>query len=233
MTNGVNKDKKEWQISGKPPEFIRNPPISSFMYLQLSEISEAIKRNAHFAYGHLIDVGSGNCPYKAHFIGRVRSYTTIDLPEFEGLRPDLFGDALDLPIKNDCVDTYFSSQVMEHVPKPQKMVDEAYRVLRPGGICIITTHMANPLHGEPHDYFRFTKYGLRELFKDFEILKIEENGGALLSMMQFIIWGLYEKLPRFLSNIIIPTLNFLTKKLDKIFYDTRFTTNYIVVARKR
>ena len=123
---------------------------------------------------------------------------------------------------------------MEHVPDPQKMVDEAYRVLKKGGVCIVSTHMANPLHGTlPHDYFRFTKYGLAHLFRNFSNIEtIEENGGALLSSMQFVIWGLSEKLPRFLSTPILMIANPLIKKLDRIYYDSRFTTNYVIVARK-
>ena len=224
---------KSWKISGKDAEYIRNTPITSSIYLQLSEISEAIRRNAHYAYGVLIDIGSGNVPYKKFFEPFVKKYFTIDIPDFDGKKPDIFGDALNLPIKDNSVDTAFSSQVMEHIAYPQKMVDEIYRVLKPNGICILSTHMANPLHGEPHDYFRFTKYGLKHLFRNFsKIEKIEENGGALLSSMQFIIWGLSEKLPGFLSLPITVLLNILSKKFDKIFYDPRFTTNYVIVARK-
>jgi SAM-dependent methyltransferase len=224
---------KSWRISSRKSGYICNPPKSSETYLQLSEISEAIKRNSHYAFGKLIDVGAGNLPYKKHFIGKVKEYITIDLADFKGHKPDIVGDALKLPLKNNSVDTYFSSQVMEHVNNPQKMVDEAYRVLKKDGICIVTTHMANPLHGEPEDYFRFTKYGLAHLFRKFsKIEKIEENGGSLLSAMQFIIWGLNEKLPRIISKPVNILLNPIIKNLDKKFHDSRFTTNYIIVARK-
>jgi len=224
---------KLWEVSEKNPKYIRNTPINSNIYLQLSEISEAIKRNSHYAYGLLVDIGSGNTPYKQFFKGKIKDYITIDTINFKGNKPDIFGSALNLPIKDNSIDTIFSSQVLEHVPNPNKMINEIHRVLKEGGICILTTHMANPLHGEPHDYFRFTKYGLKQLFKEFsKIEKIEENGGALLSISQFIIWGLSEKLPKIINFIIIPFLNLIIKKLDKLFYDPRFTTNYIIVARK-
>jgi len=224
---------KLWKVSGRNAKYIRDTPITSDIYLQLSEISEAIKRNAFYAYGILIDIGAGNSPYKKFFEKKVEDYITIDNDDFKGNKPDIFGDVLDLPIKNNSIDTVFSSQVLEHVANPQKMIDEIYRVLKKEGICILSTHMANPLHGEPHDYFRFTKYGLKHLFRNFnKIEKIEENGGALLSISQFFIWGINEKLPRIINLPIIILLNFIIKKLDKLFYDTRFTTNYIIVARK-
>lgn len=222
-----------WKGVKRTPEYIRNTPISSDIYLQLSEISESIKRNSKYASGILLDIGSGNNPYKKFFMDKVKDYVSLDRFDFEGIKPDIIGDATNLPIKSDSVDTVFSSQVLEHVPEPQKMIDEIYRVLKKGGVCILTTHMANPLHGEPHDYFRFTKYGLRQIFKKFQkIEKIEENGGALLSTAQFAIWGLSEKLPGFINRLLIPFLNIIIKKLDKIFYDPRFTTNYLIVAKK-
>ena len=223
---------KEWKGIKRKAGYIRNTPITSDIYLQLSEISEAIKRNSHYAHGILLDIGGGNTPYKKFFLGKVDDYISIDRFDFYEGRPDIFGDALNLPIKNNSIDTVFSSQVLEHVPDPQKMIDEIYRILKTGGVCILSTHMANPLHGEPYDYFRFTKYGLRQLFQKFKIEKIQENGGALLSIGQFIIWGISEKFPRFISLPLIVFLNFIIKRLDKRFYDTRFTTNYIIVARK-
>jgi len=224
---------KLWKVSGKDPEYIRNTPLSSNIYLQLSEISEAIKRNSHYAHGVLVDIGSGNTPYKPFFKEKIKDYITIDTINFKGDKPDIFGNALNLPIKDNSVDTIFSSQVLEHVPNPNKMINEIHRVLKKGGVCILTTHMANPLHGEPHDYFRFTKYGLKQLFKKFsKIEKIEENGGALLSISQFIVWGLSEKLPNIISFPIVILSNLIIKRLDKLFYDKRFTTNYIIVARK-
>ena len=224
---------KYWKVSGRSVEYIRDTPITNNMYLQLSEISDAIKRNSHYAKGVLIDVGAGNAPYKKFFEGKVKKYITLDSSDFKGKKPDIFGDVLNLPLKNNSVDTIFSSQVLEHVSDPQKMINEIYRVLKKKGVCILTTHMANPLHGEPHDYFRFTKYGLKELFKKFKkIEKIEENGGALLSIGQFIVWGISDITPSFISLPIIILLNLIIKKMDKIFYNPIFTTNYIIIAVK-
>ncbi len=233
MKGSKDKNMEMWKGVKRDADYVRETPITSDIYLQLRAISESIKRNAHYAKGVLVDIGAGNTPYKKHFEKKVNEYIKIDNFEFVNGKPDIFGNALELPIKSNSVDTAFSSQVLEHVPEPQKMVDEIYRILRPQGICILSTHMANPLHGEPHDYFRFTKYGLKEIFKKFsKIENIEENGGALLSVGQFLIWGLSEKLPRVLSLPLIVFLNYAIKKMDRVFYDKRFTTNYVIVARK-
>ena len=155
----------------------------------------------------------------------------MDAYEYQGEKPDVVGRVEDIPLKNNSVDTVLCTQVLEHIQDPQKGVDEIYRVLKPNGICILTTHMAQVLHGEPHYYFRFTEYGLKELFKNFKHVEIKPNGGALLAITQFFLFGIEEKLP-VISKPLIIFLNFIIKPLDKLFFDKRFTINYLVYAIK-
>ncbi|MEK6812636.1 MAG: class I SAM-dependent methyltransferase [Nanoarchaeota archaeon] len=218
----------------RAPEDVRNPKITSDIYLQLSAISEDIQAHARYASGKLLDIGAGKAPYKPFFHPYVKEYVKFDSASTPECPMDIVGDAQNMKmIKANSFDTVFSSQTLEHIPYPQKVIDEIYRVLKPGGICILTTHMANPLHGMPHDYFRFTKQAFRHvLFKDFEIIRIKENGGALLSIAQFIVWGMSFSLPKWLALPPIVVTNWLAKKLDKKFFNDIFTTNYIVVARK-
>jgi hypothetical protein len=107
-----------------------------------------------------------------------------------------------------------------------------YRVLKPGGFCLLTTHMAAPLHGEPYDYYRFTKYGLKDLFKNFSKTEIKENGGAALSIFQLIVWAVSDKMPKILSSIFIPFLNIIGKSADRVLYSKVFTLNYSVFSIK-
>ena len=44
---------------------------------------------------------------------------------------------------------------------------------------MLTTRFIYPLHDCPDDYFRFTKYGLRHLFKKFEHMVIEEETDSM------------------------------------------------------
>jgi len=204
----------EWNPVIRTPEFYRNPKITSSIYLHFSTLSEDIQKYAKYAEGTLLDVGSG-----------------FDNFEYLGVKPDIIGDAMNIPLKNSSVDSIFSSQVLEHVQNPQKMVDEIYRVLKKKGKCILTTHMAQVIHGEPHDYFRFTEYGLKELFKNFSYIEVKPNGGALLAIFQFFIFGIEEKIP-IISKPLVIFLNLIIKQLDKIFFDRRFTINYLVYAIK-
>ena len=67
----------------------------------------------------------------------------------------VLGSALALPLADAAVDVCFSSNVLEHVPDPRRMLDEMVRVTRPGGIvfCAFTNwlspwggHETSPWH---------------------------------------------------------------------------------------
>ena len=50
----------------------------------------------------------------------------------------VIGDGMNLPFRDDSVDLCYSSNVLEHVPRPWDMADEMLRVTRPGGIAFIS-----------------------------------------------------------------------------------------------
>jgi len=53
--------------------------------------------------------------------------------------------------------------VLEHVPEPAQLLGEAGRVLRNGGHLVLTAPHIWGVHEEPHDYYRFTGFGLAHL----------------------------------------------------------------------
>ncbi len=215
----------------RPIRIYVNPNFFDDIYLHFSELRDYIKKYSKEVKGITLDIGAGKSPYRKFFTNSSK-YIKLDKFDHEG-KPDIIADATKIPLKNNSVDSIVCFQLLEHLQDPKKAVDEMYRVLKKNGICLVTTHMATVLHGEPYDYFRFTKYGLKDvLFKNFKDVKVECNGGALLSIIQLIVWGISESLPKFLAMPFIFTLNFIGKNLDKIFYNEIFTLNYIVYAKK-
>ena len=73
---------------------------------------------------------------------------------------DVYASGLALPFGAQTFDTVVCSEVLEHVPDPACLLAEVTRVLRPGGHLLLTTPQTWGLHEEPHDYFRYTRYGL-------------------------------------------------------------------------
>jgi SAM-dependent methyltransferase len=68
---------------------------------------------------------------------------------------------LNLPFSDNSFDYVVSDQVLEHIEgNPQVAIDEAFRVLKPGGVGVHTTCFINPVHEAPGDYWRFTPEAL-------------------------------------------------------------------------
>ena len=136
---------------------------------------------AHASAGRTLDLGAQNGPYAAHFPRRV----AVDLLPARGLHAR--GDAHALPVVDGAFDVVLCTEVLEHLCEPHRAIDEMHRVLAPGGRLLLTTRFLFPIHDAPHDYFRFTKYGLRYLLRRFEDVEIQEETdsvGALAVLVQ-------------------------------------------------
>lgn len=211
-------------------------------YFILSDIKDAIKK---YAKGKLLDVGCGNKPYAQLFNNLIDTYTGCDIVQSSENVVDYICPANDLCFGNDAFDTVFSTQVMEHVSDHQGMVTEAFRVLKKGGYAIFTVPFSWELHEEPYDFFRFTKYGLKDLFekKGFEVISIKSNGGKWAAIFQLWLNVLlstrkYVTIRSRIIKLIFIRLKFIILYnkfsiwLDKRFFDDVLTLNYIVIAKK-
>ena len=124
---------------------------------------------AHATDRVTLDIGAQNGPYAALFPRRIG----LDIRPGRGVR--IIGDAQALGIRDGAFPVILCTEVLEHLPEPQRAIDEMYRVLEPGGTLLLTTRFLFPIHDAPHDYFRYTKYGLRHLLRRFEILELHEE----------------------------------------------------------
>lgn len=76
--------------------------------------------------------------------------------------PDVFADAKAIPFAEGTFDTVLLLEVLEHVRDPDRVLQEIARVLKPAGRLLLSTPFLYPLHDAPHDYQRYTEYGLRQ-----------------------------------------------------------------------
>jgi SAM-dependent methyltransferase len=162
--------------------------VAHWVDLQWSITVEHLRLVAPQAHGKLLDVGCGQKPYYDIFAPHVSEYVGIEhAPAFaetasssEGARgPDIIYDGDRMPLGDDSFDTVLCVQVLEHTPKPQVLLNEIARVLRPGGLLIISVPFSFRLHEEPHDYFRYTPHGLRSMLEaaGLEVTSTLQQGG--------------------------------------------------------
>jgi len=172
----------------------RHISILSNSYLVYRALWPALERAVKLALRHrqfkvrpvVIDIGCGEKPYADWFEGT--EYFGLNYGT-SGASPDIVGDAQCIPIKSDCSDIVFSTQVIEHVPNPALMISEMHRILKTGGLIVLSGPFCWPLHEEPHDYYRFTVYGFRYLLSQagFEVEDIRGDCGALTQVSVSII----------------------------------------------
>src|ERR1043166_5749551 len=130
------------------------------VYRKLFPDLEAAAANAH---GALLDIGCGNKPYESMFTGRISSYTGCDVVQSSDERVDVLCPATAIPLADGSFQTVLRTQVIEHVADHGLLLQEAYRLLAPNGVLILSAPLYWPPHEQPHDYFRFTEFGLSHL----------------------------------------------------------------------
>ncbi|MDH4037419.1 MAG: methyltransferase domain-containing protein [Candidatus Krumholzibacteria bacterium] len=185
----------------------------------------------------VIDVGCGVQPYRG-MLGGFSHYVGFDSPSRpdSATSADAFGDALALPFTAGCTDAVLCTEVMEHVSDPAAMLAEIHRVLRPGGHLIITVPFTWHIHDEPHDYWRFTEFGLRLVLErgGFEVEVLRSVNGMLGAILQSRCYLLMHAAGRFrpLVRPLVWFMQWLAAALAPVDRNRRMTSNYIARARK-
>src|SRR5215213_1224735 len=226
----------DWHVRSKDWNYIH-------YYFLIRDIREGIQ---HYAKGNFLDLGCGNKPYESLYRPLTSSQVGCDIIQSDKHRVDVICPVTELLFSNGTFDTVLCTQVLEHVFEYDKMMNEIFRVLKPGGHLILTVPFAWELHEEPYDFFRYTKHALKQLFEQtgFEIDYIKPNGGkwaAIYQLRNNMMYSSFRKRKTFLNKLkkllymelrLTQLRNHFAIWMDKQFYDEGFTLNYIVVAHK-
>jgi SAM-dependent methyltransferase len=209
------------------------------------EIADAVESFARaLAPGsRVLDAGAGEGQY-AHCFASQR-YCGVDLAvgdaAWDYSRLDTLADLTALPFRAGTFDAALNVVTLEHLPEPGLALAEIARTLTPGGRFLIVAPHEWEVHQAPHDYFRYTRYGLQHLLEKagLEPVEIRAVGGyfrlvarRLLNGLQFFTGGI-----RWLG--FLPAAIFLVPPalilplLDALDRERNFTAGYICTARKR
>lgn len=213
-------------------------PFLDFRSYRRRLLDAELRRAADVFEGVVLDVGGGR-ERGTWSPPETDAWLTVDIERSFG--PDIQGDARQLPIRSSSIDVVKCTEVLEHVPDPEAVVSELQRILKPGGALVLSTPFNYGIHGDPHDYQRFTKHKLERLLRDgFTIDRIRSQGAfwtVLAYMLQRAVVNMKNPHKRLLYPLL-PILDQVTK-LDAVRfaqasdYQQSFTTGYFVVAHRR
>lgn len=218
-----------------------------FNWLARHKIADALERAAHHARGALLDIGCGAKPLAPVLAERVDRHWGVDLPGSRdlgppGRGPEVFARAESLPFRDATFDTALGLSVLTYVPEPSRLLDEAHRVLKPGGMLLMEFTQMAPLHPYLDDYFRFTRTGATWLLErsGFAVVEVIPIGGLMarvglsaIAALNRVNRGPTRVLTEVPIRLLYVVLQLGFALLDAVFADPTEPLSHLVVARKQ
>lgn len=186
----------------------------------------------------VLDAGAGEGSYREFF--SAQRYVGLDLgvgdAAWDYSKLDVLGDLAALPFRGGVFTATVNVVTLEHVAEPARVVCELARTLAPGGRLLLIVPHEWEEHQQPHDYFRYTRFGVEHLLKKsgFKDLQIRPVGGffRLLSRRLFNALQFFPGPLMLLAAIFFVPPALLVPLLDPLDRQQNFTLGYICSARK-
>ncbi|MFY9728761.1 MAG: methyltransferase domain-containing protein [Bryobacteraceae bacterium] len=220
-------------------------PLRRHVLIVEAEIEDAVASLARSLPPgvRVLDAGAGENKYKHHFAGQ--RYCGVDLAvgdaNWDYSRLDAIADLAALPFHDATFDAALNIVTLEHLAKPARALAEIGRVLARGAPLLVAAPQDWETHQAPHDYYRYTCYGLRWLLQQagFEIVEMRAHGGyfrllarRLLNGLQFFAGGI-RWLGFIPAAILLVPPALILPFLDGLDRDRNFTLGHVCLARKR
>ena len=138
--------------------------------------------------GTVLDIGGGHRATYLKFIHlpAAERFIVIDIQPTPSV--DVLGSVTDMPFRSQSIDTILCFNLLEHVFEHEAALREMHRVMKPGAVMYGWIPFLIGVHGDPHDYFRYTDAALHRLLakSGFESIDIRYSGGAFLSAFDIV-----------------------------------------------
>lgn len=212
-------------------------------YFARKNIAKAMQEASKNISGSLLDVGCGTKPYIRVF--NVESYRGLDIDSpitrERGIADDLY-DGTKFPYVDSCFNSALCNQVLEHVFNPDEFLLEINRVLKPGGVLLLTVPFVWDEHEQPFDYARYSTFGLRDLleksgFKIIEHKKLGADATIIFQLTNTYLYKLIKAWPRFaqlfFTATVVATVNVCGIAAGKILpKNPDLFLDHVVLAEK-
>jgi SAM-dependent methyltransferase len=132
----------------------------------LPSLDEEVAPELPYLKGLVFNAGAGHRPVRVK-----HDYITCDFDETAPV--DFLCDLHYIPLMDQCVDSIITIAVLEHTRYPWLVVQEFSRILKPGGVVVFCVPFLQPEHAVPHDFYRYTVYGVQALLSSagFQIVR--------------------------------------------------------------
>lgn len=125
-----------------------------------------------------------------------RSYRSVHYPDY---------DVCAGPVAENQFDLIIAEQVLEHVLRPDLAVSNIYKMLRTGGVFVVSTPFLLKMHEFPLDLYRWTERGMKELLETarFNVLSTASWGNReclFADMTSGVDWTIYNPRKHSLEN---------------------------------
>jgi SAM-dependent methyltransferase len=185
---------------------------------------------------YVLDVGGRYQPYRPLIQARVRQYVAIDV--VPTLLVDVVAKGEQIPLCPGTFDVVIATLVFEYFPEPRVAAKEIYRVLKPGGVLIMSVAAVCP-RATDEEHWRYLPAGIRFLLSDFSTVEIVPEVSSIGGFFRTNNWSLSilvrnSFLRKILHSTVVPVVNLAGRALQRAFpiNNDQLTGNYSVLARK-
>lgn len=197
-----------------------------------------------------MDFGCGSKPWE-HLFSRASSYIGVDISDWQDQsldeskkKADVYFDGVSLPFSDGYFDAVVAFEVFEHLPDPRASLKEIRRILKSGGVILISTPFIYGEHGAPYDYVRFTSSGMQQLLEECKFIQTKQVKSASFLATLLQTWVLYVEnqsksvpsvigmIMRVCSRFIAFVIHWPTFRFSKSLGGESYYLNLITLAKK-
>ena len=214
----------------------------SFISFRRYYLDSVLELNKGLFKGKVLDLGGKKVNRRGNFSP---PHEQVDewlfLNNDEGSQPDILTHLPNIPLESNSVDVVLCLEVIEYIADYQKLLLEINRVLKKGGVLVLSFPFMYPLHADDKfDYYRFTEPLIRRelsgMFMINEFIRMGSIPAVFFDMIRAYLSYQTGKtlLVRALYRLLI-MMRHIVVYLDKKMSNNNYyiNTGYILIGEKK